>query len=193
MTALNTDPLRTNWAALKRGEVFLGMNSSPEEWRYDGGCEHVEDEVQCQLCETMINYRFPLERVSGGTQKLMIGRECVVNFYEAYFPDGLQTVLDFLDQSFKTTKKEVIAAKVEAFRAMHPTLTNFLLDSPASKKREFRTVRVPGEMEGLFHHVSTAKFRAALKRRGYLKPDEIAALTPNLEAWLVSVRITMSG
>jgi len=184
--------LRANWAAVKRGEVFNSLNTKPEDWHYDGGCHYQVVEVQCQLCETMINYQFPLQGPfdprTASTSTLLVGRECVVNFYEAYFPNGLDVAMELMDSAFKAARKEVVAQKLAEFRKLRPELVEFLLDSVDSKRAAFRKVSVhdPAPLRSI-RLFSTSKFRAALKRRGYLKPDEIEALQPNVKAWMLSL------
>ena len=190
---MNED-IKKTWASVKRGEVFSAMGGVPQDWEYRGGCIYVVPHHECALCETKINYQFPLtNKVTG--KVLLIGRECVIHYYEAYQPSGLDIMLGMLDDGYKEARAGVVAQRLEQFKTEWPNLVAFLADK-ASKLKGFRRVvaEATNKESGIISHTirSTSYYRASLKRKGYLKPEEIADIASNVAAWNASLNTVLA-
>lgn len=192
-TEMNSnESLKSNWAARARGTKFTSLGTVPENWEYKGGCRYIPQEVECELCRTRINYRFPLTHKDDEKKVLLIGSECVRHYYEAYQPSGLDLILALVTDAYTTTRKAVVADRLAKFREEYPIPVAFLLDTTDSKLKEFRRVVaevVHPESKVVTHDVrSTAYYRGTLKRRGYLKLNEINDLDVTVRKWLESDR-----
>lgn len=169
-----------NWATVKRGEVFKQLSSRPENWSFTGSCVHRFG--ACQLCETPISWQYELRNTDGRT--LLVGSECVRWYYEAYMPDGLELALELLNRAYKTTKREVIDEKLKEFRAIFPDLVDYLVGPTRRGYKDQRilcTIGIDGGSNSRDEHVYVSKFRASLRRKGYLRSDELKSFYTGYE------------
>lgn len=186
-----------NWATVKRGEVFKRLSSRPENWSFTGFCAHRHG--ACQLCETPISWQYELRNTDGRT--LLVGSECVRWYYEAYMPDGLELALELLNKAYKVTKKEVVDGKLEEFRVVFPDLCDYLVGPTRRGYKDQRILcQVGAEGEPYRdEYIYVSKFRASLRRKGYLRADELKVIYTGYErarygrAWLLQQQYNNKG
>ncbi len=180
-----------NWVTIRRGEVFTQMSTVPEEWEYLGG--YKINHSHCQLCQTEIVYQFPLTNRLDH-RVLLVGSECIVKHYEAWMPDGLERILDKLEKAMTMAKAESVALKLEEFKKEHSAIVDYLND-PASKGKRGRGGRgvyvyvTVTDEAGAVKNVrySTSRYRASLKRKGYLTAEEVVEIMSVVVRWTVDL------
>jgi hypothetical protein len=161
---------------IRRGKVFSQLGSTPQQWDYLGGCHF--NHSHCELCDTEIWWQYPLTNTHT-KRTLLVGSECIKYFAEAFLGNGLDRILLSLKESYRAEKRDVIAKKTLEWAAAdphHQEIINFLRDEKSYTY--FRVVQV-GDRK-----YSTSRYRASLKRKGYLRPDEVAEVSPNMLAWV---------
>lgn len=154
-----------NWASVRRGQVFSKLGSSPERWEFNGTFHYGRS--KCQLCGTEIvrKYRLENKNISNPDERfLWIGSECVRHFYEVWMPNGLERALELLKRSQRFMRSEQIVKKLEEFRKICSDLVNYLLGEQSYINRVFP------------NGTRTSKVRASLRRKGYLRHDELSKI-----------------
>lgn len=163
-----------NWASVKRGEVFRILEADPHNYEYRGNCKY--GHASCQLCETANVYQFKLVHTTDPTKSLWVGSECVKKYYEIWKPNGLERAIERLKQGRRQLRKEQVLKKLETFRLENSFIVDYLLGS-----KSYRDAVLPDGTR-------LSKVRASLRRKGYLRGDEIKHLVGQLV--LVSYKYT---
>ena len=176
-----------NWATIKRGEVFRALSTRPEGWRFNGVVRYSQH--PCELCGTPIVWRYALVEKEGALRTLWVGSECIKWYYEAYMPNGLQMALEMLKKATRVIKQGLIAQRLEEFKEEgFGDVVDYLL---GPERRGYRDVVLGclapmGEDRAVgYQRVRVSKFRASIRRKGYLKPEELEVFTTgyNVSRW----------
>lgn len=161
-----------NWATVKRGEAFKKLSSNPYNWVFSGAVSYGHG--HCQLCETEIVWQYRL--VEGGSDRaLWVGSECVYWYYLVYAPNGLEAAIELLNKLTRGKRRELIDEKIEHFRALHPGIVDYLVGSTKRgyiDKTLLCSIFVDDEERNVMT-IPVSKFRASLRRKGYLRTDEL--------------------
>lgn len=167
--------VQKNWATVKRGEVFRGLSTTPENWSFSGRVKYQHG--QCGLCSTELVWQYQLvERDTG--RSLWVGSECVSWYYLSWMPNGLERALELLNKNTRALRKTLIAEKIEQFRVSHPDVVDYLLGPDRRGYQDrmlYCTIYGANEVLEDGVPVRVSKFRASIRRKGYLRDDELTS------------------
>lgn len=159
-----------NWASVRRGEVFRKVGSTNmADWKFNGSCMH-KRRFFCELCGTEIVWVYGLtNKVT--SQTLWIGSECIKWYYEFYSPNGLELAIEFMKNAHKITKTDFINSKTKEWADLgNGWVVDYLL---GPERRGYRDARLACDVSGCVDHIPVSKFRASLRRKGYLHQQEL--------------------
>ena len=157
-----------NRFTVARGQVFRSLGTSTQDWSYSG--RTLYQSSHCELCKTPIVWRYALTHAPTG-KTLWVGSECVMWYYQAWMPNGLQRAIELLRSTTGAIRARQVAERLEVFKTEEPTVATYLLD-PVNKVWG-RNLTCFIDDIGTEKRISVNFFRLSLMRKGYLAEKEM--------------------